>query len=84
MKAQNGNWNGGKTGYVGIHQYIRRYKPKPDYCTICNEKKKRLELASIDHKYTRNIDDYLYLCPSCHPLFDKMKRNQKVRGDIIS
>ena len=54
-----------------LHQYIRKIKPKQSYCTICNQKK-RLELASINHTYTKNIEDYLWLCRSCHILFDKL------------
>lgn len=57
--------------YRGLHQYIKRNKPKPRYCVICNEKKK-LQLASINHTYTRNIKDWLWLCQSCHMLFDKL------------
>ena len=53
------------------HQYIKNIKPKPKFCLICNEKKE-LQLASINHTYTKNPDDYIYLCQSCHILFDKL------------
>ena len=55
---------------VALHNYIRRKKPKQEYCTICN-KKKKLQLASIGHAYTRDPNDYIWLCQSCHYLFDK-------------
>jgi len=57
--------------YRSLHQYIKKHKPKPKYCIICNEKKK-LQLASINHVYTRNNKDWLWLCQSCHILFDKL------------
>ena len=53
-----------------LHIYIKNHKKKPEYCQICNEKR-RLQLASINHTYTRNPEDYLYLCQFCHSLFDK-------------
>ena len=57
-------------GYIYRHQYIKRFKPKPRFCTICNQEK-RLDLASIRHTYTKNPEDYIWLCRSCHMLFDK-------------
>ena len=62
---------------VSLHNWIRRRKRKFEFCMICNEKKSRLQLASIDHKYTRNPEDYIWLCQSCHYLFDKC------RGEMI-
>lgn len=53
-----------------LHHYIRKRKTKQEYCTICNTKKK-LQLASIGHIYTRDPNDYMWLCQSCHRLFDK-------------
>ena len=53
-----------------LHHYIKKRKSKQEYCTICNTKKK-LQLASIGHTYTRNPEDYIWLCQSCHYLFDK-------------
>ena len=65
--------SGKEIEYRSLHQYIKKYKPKPKYCIICNEKKK-LQLASINHVYTRNITDWLWLCQSCHMLFDKLSK----------
>lgn len=56
-----------------IHHYIHRIKPKQSYCIICNQKK-RLDLASINHTYTKNPEDYLWLCRSCHRLFDQTQK----------
>jgi hypothetical protein len=53
-----------------IHRWIERRKPKPKYCEECNEEKK-LTLSNINnHQYTRNPDDYRWLCYSCHRKYD--------------
>ena len=54
-----------------IHQFIRKNKTKQKFCTICNTYTK-VELASINHTYTENPEDYIWLCRSCHLLFDKL------------
>ena len=66
-------------GYIYRHQYIKRIKPKPSFCTICNQNKK-LDLASINHTYTRNPEDYIWLCRSCHMLFDKLTKEVLIVG----
>ena len=60
--------------YNNIHQWIRRNKPKQDFCSICNERKK-LELANISGEYKKEIKDYIWVCRPCHRIFDKIKRN---------
>ncbi len=60
--------------YASIHRYIKKHKKKSSFCSICNEKKK-LELASLTHIYTRNPEDYIYLCRSCHSIFDHCRKN---------
>lgn len=56
-----------------IHKIVKKKKNKPKYCEICNEYKERLDLASINHGYTEFPKDYMYLCQSCHGLYDKLK-----------
>ena len=57
-----------------IHYIVKKKKLKPKYCEICNEYKKKLYLASIDHTYTLFPKDYMYLCGSCHFLYDKIRQ----------
>ena len=79
----NPNWKGDVKNIKSIatlHEYIARRKKKPLFCQICG-KKKKLELANIKgHKYTRNPDDYMWLCRSCHTKLDESlgfrKRNK--------
>ena len=60
--------------YKNLHNQINRIKNKPEECQICNEIKE-LELSSINHRYTKNPKDYMYLCSSCHKLKDKISRS---------
>ena len=52
---------------------IRRRKPIQSFCSICNQEKK-VQLANISGKYMRDIEDYMWLCSSCHALFDKINK----------
>lgn len=53
--------------------YVHGYQ---DICFICNERHKRLDLANIDHNYSRNLKDYMLLCSSCHTLLDSILENR--------
>lgn len=56
---------------VSIHQYIRRHKPKPILCEGCYKCPPR-EVANLkNHHYTKDINDYAWLCHRCHQAFDK-------------
>jgi len=67
-------WKGDKVGYYGLHRWIRKYKPKSDICEICNRKKK-LQLANKDHTYKRDVNDYMWLCSTCHKEYDIQNNN---------
>ncbi len=61
-------WKGENVGYRGLHYWIRRQKGIPKICETCGEEAN--DWANIDHKYKRNINDYIALCKSCHKLYD--------------
>lgn len=61
---KNGMWKD-DAGYGSIHYWIRRRKKKPEYCENCHEKKPK-DLANISQQYHRDINDYKWLCRSCH------------------
>jgi hypothetical protein len=64
------NWKGDKAGERALHRWIRKYKLKFELCEECY-KMKKLELANIkNHQYSRNPDDYKWLCKSCHTKYD--------------
>lgn len=64
------NWKGEKAGKKPIHEWVKRYKQKPLECEHCGRDDKLLEWCNIDHKYRRELDDYIALCRSCHRLYD--------------
>ena len=62
--------------YQNIHAWVRRNKPKPKICCICNERRK-LELANISGFYNKDIKDFLWVCKKCHILFDKTNKTHE-------
>lgn len=67
-------WKGDKAGYVAINNWVRRRKPKKEFCKNCG-KKKILYLANISGKYKRDINDYEWLCHKCHMEKDGVTTN---------
>lgn len=65
-------WKGLNVSYNGIHIWVKNRKPKTK-CEICGIEHKRMNLAFKDHSkpYTRNIEDYMWLCPKCHLIYDR-------------
>lgn len=72
LSEKNPNWKGENVKNKKVyHEWLRSRYPVPKLCTNCN-KEKKLYLASINgHNYTRNINDYKFLCASCHIKFDR-------------
>jgi len=72
--SNNSRWKGNHAKKLTIHGWIARHKPKPKYCEEC-KKEKKLCLANIkNHNYTRNVNDYKWLCYSCHMNLDLNKK----------
>jgi len=70
----------GDKSYMTLHRWVRRHKVKPKKCEHCGCTK-RLAWANVDHKYKRDLGDYVALCSSCHTYYDvefngKVIRNQ--------
>lgn len=69
----NGMWKGDKASYVAIHMWVRRHKGLPTVCATCNKTSdvpRVIQWANVDHKYTRNLDEWVSLCASCHKKHD--------------
>ena len=69
------NWEGWMKNHLK-HIKIKRLKPKQKYCSICNQEKK-LDLSSVDGKYSENPNDYWWLCHECHALYDRINKTHK-------
>ena len=66
-------WLGDKVGYNGVHAWVKKWIGKPKICGRCgtDKPKVRFELANLDHKYKRVLEDYMYMCSGCHAEYDK-------------
>lgn len=51
--------------YNKIHNWIRERKQKPEFCEDCKIVKPK-ELHCVNHNYIRDIDEFVWLCKSCH------------------
>lgn len=63
------SWKGDGVGVKALHRWIRRNKPKPKVCEICNLEKE-LELSNKGHTYKRNLEDWQWVCRKCHRKYD--------------
>ncbi|GAH66719.1 unnamed protein product, partial [marine sediment metagenome] len=64
--------------YSTIHLWIKKHKPKPIKCEICG-KERDLEASNNDHKYSRNLDEWRWLCIPCHRNYDANLRNNQIQ-----
>lgn len=75
----NGNFKGDKVGYSALHKWVRWHKgnaKKCEWCGVTSESKK-IYWANIDHKYRRDLNDFISLCNPCHCLYDKVEIGTK-------
>ena len=75
----NSHWKGDKAGYHAMHKWIYNQKGKPKICVDCGAtcKERRLYWSNIDHKYRRNLNDYISRCSPCHNKYDIKFLNKK-------
>jgi len=69
-------WKGDKVKYKPLHAWVRRHLPKPDLCVICKITEPN-EVSNISGKYLRDLNDYRWLCWSCHRKMDGAVKNFK-------
>lgn len=67
-------WAGLNVGYGSLHSWVKRHKPKPDLCEICQTEKPR-DLANISQEYHRDVNDFEWLCRRCHMVKDGRMNN---------
>jgi len=67
--SKNGNWSENPS-YSTIHNWVRSRISKPERCPKCN-KNRKLQLSCKDHKYSRDLKLWQYLCQSCHMIEDE-------------
>ena len=81
----NGMWKDEEVCYAGIHIWVVRHKGKPKICEHCGttNKESKLNWANTDHKYKRNLNDFISLCVSCHRKYDIKYNNYNIDGLFI-
>ena len=79
---KHGMWKGDEVKYGALHAWIRRYKPKPEVCEICNQKEPK-EVANISGKYRRDFNDFQWLCIKCHKIKDGTINNLTWNQNIV-
>ncbi len=70
----NPQWKGKKVGYVALHNWVKRYLGTPTICEFCGKTGltgRQIHWANKDHRYHRNLKDWLRLCSYCHYKYDK-------------
>ena len=66
-------WKGDNAKYQALHGWIRRHYGSANHCENinCKGKSKEYQWAlKTGKKYSRNINDYIQLCRSCHQKMD--------------
>lgn len=75
MNGENApHWLGEKVGYMGYHLWVKNTYGKANKCEMCGIKNSKYNWASINHNYTRDINDWKQLCVKCHAKFDGKTR----------
>ena len=65
------SWKGENAKYGAIHEWIRKKLGTPKFCECCGRTdKKKYEWCNINHKYKRDINDWMRLCTKCHRKYD--------------
>lgn len=62
---KNPMWTGKSVGYRALHAWVSRHKVKPKKCELCKIKPPK-DLANKSQQYKRDIEDFEWLCRSCH------------------
>lgn len=64
-------WKGDDVGYFSAHIWLRKNKSKPKFCERCEKRPAcHLSFNGKGMEWSRNPDDYEWLCVSCHRLKD--------------
>jgi hypothetical protein len=69
----NYGWKGDDASYYAIHTWVTLNLGRPDKCEYCGKtglSKNQIHWANKDHKYKRNLTDWIRLCASCHKNYD--------------
>jgi len=69
VAEKNPNWKDINATYGHKHRWIRQHYGKASECQSCGSEY-MVEWSNVDHKYSRDINDYQQLCKKCHAEYD--------------
>lgn len=73
VNAKNPLWKGDDVGMIGLHRWVRRKMPPPEFCEMCGIRPPK-DLANKGI-YNRDFKNWEYLCRKCHMISDgRMQR----------
>lgn len=81
VAEENHKWLGDDVSYTGLHMWVKNHLGKPKKCEHCGRTDlplRKYHWANIDHKYRRNLHDWLRLCVDCHRKYDKNLRLSQI------
>lgn len=56
--------------YRWRHTWVKKHKPRPEWCEWCRQNK-AVHLANLSHEYKLELNDWAYLCRTCHYRYDR-------------
>lgn len=65
LAEKNPMWKGDNAKLPAIHLWVKVRFPKTDLCQSCNKFPPR-DLANISQLYSRELNDWEWLCRKCH------------------
>ena len=92
LGKKNPSWKGDSVSNRSLHSWIRKNKKYNGFCNKCKKKLdfSNVDAANISQEYKRDVNDFEWLCRSCHfngdgrfkKMYNANKRN-KPRRTII-
>ena len=64
--SENPSWKGNNAGIAAIHKWLKSHCKKPEKCERCSKVTIKLDLSNNSGLYKRDLNDYEWLCRSCH------------------
>lgn len=70
-EEEHSSWKGDDVGYGALHDWVRKHLRYPRKCELCGtDDEREYHWANKDHKYKRNLKDWIRVCVPCHRKYD--------------
>jgi len=66
----------GGTEYKALHRWVQKSLGRAEVCSTCfrTSEETRIEWANLSGKYTKDLEDWLPMCRTCHMIFDDVSQ----------